>query len=168
MNKFREALKEGEDGERMVAEWLMGRGWHVAPVYQYGEHSRAPALYSAAGSTTLPDLAAYRDGDALFVEVKRKTRWTRRPSTGERETGCNLRLWDHYRSIADKTGIAVWLVFVHDRGQPPLGVWTVNAASAEPRRWDGRHDRTGRRISPPLALFAESDLAFVAEALTLP
>lgn len=153
---FEDALAFGSEGEDAVARWLMRCGVTVLPLYQFKGHEMAPKMYQAEGTMTCPDLTCFARG-AFFVEVKRKRRWTRwRDRT---ETGCDLRLWRDYCQVADATRLPVFLFFLHDSGpNPGLYYGTTTRLATEVREWDGRHHKTGCRISPPLALFPSTAL----------
>lgn len=154
--EFEEALAFGEEGEHDVARFLMRRGILVAPVYQFKNHDRAPvALYEADGAAVarvLPDLSCWWQGRAFFAEVKRKTRWTR--WNGRRETGFDWRLFREYEAIRARSGVPLFVFFVHEQ-EPPTGVFVGRLARLAPgvRRWDGLNAKTGRRVTKPLALF---------------
>lgn len=157
MNDFRKALAFGQEGEHMIAAWLMRRGVTVMPLYQFDGHDSAPMLYRASGSTTCPDLTCFGGRGVFFAEVKRKRRWTRHR---ERiETGCDLRLWHHYCAVSESTACPVFLFFLHDSGARP-GLYFQSTASLAPhiREWDGCHDVTRERFSKPLALFPDTAL----------
>lgn len=156
---FEEAVRLGAEGEHIVARWLMGRGVTILPLYQFEGHDRAPRLFRGDTSLTAPDLTCF-GRTAFFAEVKRKSRWTR---SGSRiETGCNLRLWRHYVQVAETTKAPVFLFFLHDSGDRP-GLYYQSTAILAPalRAWDGLHDRTRKKVSPPMALFPVGALIFV-------
>lgn len=168
---FDSALAFGQEGEQLIAAYLLDRGVAVQPLYQFDGHSHAPViLWSADGATArraAPDLTCWKDGECFFVEVKRKTRWVgakgswRWDSGAPRglETGLNDRLYRAYCDIQDRTGAAIWIFFLHET-QPPLGLYLIElsvARSVDPRGkvaryWNGR-GRGGQRIEPPEMLF---------------
>ena len=161
-DEFSERLAFGEDGEHLVARFLMSRGVVLSPLYQFQNHDRAPvALWEVDGaqvSGVLPDLACWNKGRAFFAEVKRKTRWVH--WEGARETGFDQRLWREYRRIRTQSGVPVWVFFVHEQ-QEPCGIYLVNIDKKPSRVWDGRNKRTGRLVSGvrgAMTLFDYSEL----------
>lgn len=116
MTSFDEQLASARQIEMAVGAWLIRRGWSVLPVYDYSglADGKAPKLDNGAGGIVTPDLLASKAGETRWVEVKFKARadWTH--LTQRLETGINLRLWNHYKTILAETGIDVWLVFVHE------------------------------------------------------
>jgi len=165
LRSFDDRLVFGAEGEHIVARWLMRLGAVVSPLYQYTEHGKAPVvLWTADGKTISrihPDLACWKDGASYFVEVKRKRQWTRDPDQPERgeETGFDQRLFDHYAEIAARTGAKLYVFFLHEQ-QPPMGLFfaEISRLSRDVRRWNGKHNRSGKTISPPMALFPRSAL----------
>jgi hypothetical protein len=142
-NGFEEQLAFGQEGEHMVAQWLLGRGSAVAPLYQYTKHDKAPViLWDESGRAihcTLPDLQCYVGGEAFFAEVKRKNQWWENRDLGAFETGTDERLWRRYTRVAQRTGCPVWLFFLHETREPTgLFVGEIQRLnSMGPRHWRG-------------------------------
>lgn len=138
--------------EMAVAAWLMSRGWRVLPVYDYTglKEDKAPKLQAAdiAEALVMPDLFVARQGAAHFVEVKWKQHadWTR--ITRRLETGISLRLWNHYQRVQQETGLAVWILFVHDDESEIRGA-TLDRLAPMMRRYDGpKMGRDGMAFFP--------------------
>ena len=138
---FEEYLVFGEEGEHLVASYLMSKGVTVAPLYQYQRHNTAPFLLSIDSGISkkhiLPDLSCYKDGKAFFVEVKRKNQWWVNHLGGFNETGVDARLWEHYKDIALDTKCDVFLFFLHETAEP-LGLYygeIKRLAAFCPRLW---------------------------------
>lgn len=166
----------GEEGEHQIGRRLLRGGAVVSPLYQYKDHDRAPVLF-VGGETTrsliLPDLTCWKDGKHFFVECKRKNRWIdfKRKAVmyghpRGLETGFNLRHFRHYRRVQEATGAPLWVFFTHECPQHggddptgrcgcPTGVFVAELSrlASVVREWDGRNERTGRRVESPLALF---------------
>jgi len=171
---FAEALEFGEEGEEIIARFLVERGCVVSPLYQYEGHGSAPVLlvHDAGRLRKLihPDLLVVgRERKVLFAEVKRKRRWTGPfPARRERgrETGFDERLYRHYCEVAERTGIELWLFFLHQE-QEPTGIYAqrLSVLSEHVRIWNGRHESTGAVIGDgkALALFPESCLLRFAD-----
>lgn len=168
-SEFEELLAFGQEGEHLVAQWLMHRGAVVSPLYQFTNHGKAPVLLRMhAGETlsqVLPDLTCWRDGSGFFAEVKRKRRWVRYyKSSRGLETGFNLRHWREYLTVTSLTCTPLWFFFLHETDEP-TGLWVGEAAQMLPhvREWDGRNERTGQRVGPAEALFPRRVLRQVAQ-----
>lgn len=129
---FSDLLKFGEEGEKDIALFLINKGYHVLPLYQF-EADIAPKIFGDNAYVS-PDLVVFKDKACTFVEVKRKTRWIK--YKGVIETGCNHRTYLHYKEIAKKTGIDLFMVFKHESINP-IGIYSVNVQE-EGRYWDGR------------------------------
>lgn len=135
---FEKQLAYGQEGEHIVARWLIGRGATVAPLYQFTGHGSAPfILWDDSGRAvraTLPDLQCYRQGKAWFSEVKRKRQWW----YGEHiETGVDRRHWRAYLNVRRQTDIPLYLFFLHEVKEP-TGLFGAEVLALEqrgPRIW---------------------------------
>lgn len=171
MGAFETNLAWGEEGEHLIARWLLRRGVAVAPLYRCAVRERGPVLLHEADghelARVLPDLTCWRRQRCFFAEVKRKKRWvgpfTHRKKRGA-ETGFNLNHWRDYRLISGTTGAAVWVFFLHEE-KGPTGVWAGEVTRLEThlREWDGCSEWTGKYIEKPLALFPRHVLKRVAD-----
>jgi len=139
LKSFEDYLEFGKEGEHYVANWLIGRGNVVAPLYQYNNHNKAPViLWDESGrriQCVLPDLQCYKHSKAWFAEVKRKNQWWQ----GEYfETGVDIRLWKHYQKVRQQTGCDVWIFFLHENMEPTgLFAGEVMALHSQgPRIWE--------------------------------
>jgi hypothetical protein len=162
----KESLEFGREGERIVERFLMSRGAMVSPLSQYEKHDKAPVLIlqenDAIKKLIHPDLMVFtRDRGVLFAEVKRKNRWVGPFNEGRRdrgqETGFDTYQLEHYARVSDRTGLPLWVFFVHER-QPPTGIYAQELAKMLPhlRPWDGRDERTGQiRYPAHMALFPQ-------------
>jgi|TARA_X000001388_G_scaffold10193_1_gene6317 hypothetical protein len=111
LESFKKLLEFGEEGEKEVALKLLNKGYTVLPLYQFNkEHS--PFLLSKQGKITLPDLDCYNENkESIYVEVKSKRQWN--ITNGIIETGFNLKQYNEYKIIQDKTQKKVFIVFNH-------------------------------------------------------
>lgn len=135
---FEAQLAYGQEGEHIVAEWLIDKGTAVVPLYQFTNHGSAPfVLWDDRGEpikATLPDLQCYQNGKAFMAEVKRKRQWWYGEHT---ETGVDIRLWNQYRNVRSKTGAPVYLCFLQEE-KPPTGLFVGEVMELEakgPRHW---------------------------------
>jgi hypothetical protein len=114
---FEDQLAFGREVEKSVSAWLMTKGYIILPVYDYSglSENKAPKFTAAiqAESLVIPDLLAAKEGSSKFVEVKFKESATFTHITKRNETGLSHRLWKDYKSVQEKTGIPVYLVFAH-------------------------------------------------------
>jgi hypothetical protein len=98
LESFKKLLEFGEEGEKEVALKLLNKGYTVLPLYQFNkEHS--PFLLSKQGK------------ESIYVEVKSKRQWN--ITNGIIETGFNLKQYNEYKIIQDKTQKKVFIVFNH-------------------------------------------------------
>jgi hypothetical protein len=166
-NDFHEALAWGQEGEHLVAGWLMSRGVAAVPLYQFKNHNAAPFIvWQASGKDVcriLPDLTCWKDGRCFFAESKRKEQWVSYPRAGRGlETGFDWKHFEHYTEVAERCGCHVWIFFLHET-EDPTGLYCGRLDQMTPlvRHWDGY--APGRRyITDPLALFPLSILRRVA------
>lgn len=148
---FSEKLAFGEEGERLVASFLMGRGASVLPLYQY-QSTRAPLVFSRRSRIIAPDLYVWRVGKDYHAECKRKTRWVR--FTGQLETGLNKRHFNSYLELIERTNREVVCFFLHEREEPTgLYCGALRKLSASVRLWSGINCKTKKRVSKGMALF---------------
>lgn len=162
---FEAALAFGQEGEHIVADFLLRRGVAVAPLYQFQNLGRAPVIVWSADnehvSKILPDLTCF-GRKAFFAESKRKRRWVPDKYGRGLETGFNERCYKEYRAVGDRTGAPVWVFFLHEN-EEPTGLYAGELRRLIPhaRLWDGLHP-AGHRINPPMIFFPLSVLARVA------
>lgn len=119
MGKFEQALAFGQMGESAISKWLQSRGHAVFPAYQV-EHQtgKGPQLFASSGDLVLPDLLAFRAGKIRWFEAKHKTCFTWHRISRRWTTGIDLRHYGEYQEVADRTGLAVWLLFYHPSDNP--------------------------------------------------
>lgn len=108
-------FKRGRAGEKVVAGWLMERGWHVIPSYDYAgeDGDKAPKMTGKHSAFVLPDLDVAQNGKRMWAEVKTKAEPTLHRKTQTLEHGINLRHFRDYKRIETVTGCAVY-VFVYE------------------------------------------------------
>lgn len=141
---FKESLAVGAEGEKEVAIHLIDLGYSVLPLYQF-EPQTAPMVLSKSDEHISPDLTLFIQGRCLFVEVKTKNQWVE--YGGTRETGCNYRHYKHYKTLSEKTGVPLFLIFNHLENEP-TGMFRVNVNEAG-RFWNGQTP-AGRPVSPEM------------------
>ena len=115
---FATTLPFGQIGEGYIATWLRGRGWNVLPVYEKEiDNGKGPRLFMAksSGPTQLiaPDMLALKDGKFMWVEAKRKTRFSWYGKGGYWVTGIDKRHYDDYCAVFKTTKIQLWIMFLH-------------------------------------------------------
>ena len=113
--------QRGREAEIAVAKWMMRRGWHVVPSYDYAglDHEKPPRLQGELKGYAIPDLDVSKDGERRWLEVKWKARPS--PTYSSRLTcrkgivpahGIARRLVDQYKEVQRITGTAVWIFVV--------------------------------------------------------
>ena len=119
MADFSEKLAMGRVGEGAISKWLQGRGHAVFPAYEIEVSSgKGPQLFAASGDLVLPDLLSFCSGKAQWFEAKTKTCFTWHRVSQKWVTGINVRHYDEYQEVAARTGLAVWLLFLHPKDRP--------------------------------------------------
>jgi len=118
MSNFRAAYKYGAAGESAIAQWLRRSGVCVLPVYEkIINEGKGPQLYLPEGSLIVPDLFAFNNEKAIWIEAKHKTAFSWHRITERWCTGIDLRHYANYLQVDKITPWPVWLLFLHDGGQ---------------------------------------------------
>src|SRR6266446_818538 len=134
---FQETFRFGEDGENVIANFLIDSGWHVLPVYEKeGGDFKGPRVYTAERTELVaPDILSFRNGKIRWVEAKHKTVFTWHRLSKQWVTGIDRHHWKQYQRIFDLIGYELWILFLHkesipdDRdlrycnGQSPVGLF---------------------------------------------
>lgn len=153
---FKELLKEGEDGEKEVAEFLIKQGYSCLPFYQFESLSSAPMVLSQNQNIISPDLLMLKQNKTFWLEVKTKNRWSQNRNR-ELETGCDYRHYKNYMSIKKITGLEVWLAFNHKKDNVNQ-IYVLNTDVKYSRYWDGINEHTGDKITSPKVLWNKTML----------
>ena len=151
---FEEKLAFGKEGEHEVGEYFMQRSYCILPLYQFTDDI-APKIFTLSSTITSPDLFICGNNKYFWVEVKTKNRWIK--YNGTLETGCNYRHYKEYCKISDETGMTLYLIFNHKKDDP-TGFYYVDIKKRYHRIWDGKNIKTGKIISPEMALWLINDL----------
>lgn len=119
MTTFNQSLVIGQMGESQIAQWMRSRGWHILPAYEKEiDNGKGPRLFTAHGGQLIaPDLLALRGGRFVWIEAKHKEHFTWYRKEQAFQTGIDKRHFDDYVRVADKTGLEVWVMFLHRSDQ---------------------------------------------------
>ena len=132
---FNEFLKFGQEGEEIVASYLMSEcGVSILPLYQFDPNSM-PTILTKNKKLIAPDLTCFNCGNVFFVEVKRKRKWVR--YEGELETGFDYKHLKNYLEVEEETGLKVFVVFNHEN-ERPTGLFYTELLNYD-RIWDGKN-----------------------------
>lgn len=142
----------GKDGEIIIHNKFVDYGYLILPVWQF-ESKCAPLLYGKKENYILPDMLIMKDTECAFIEAKRKRQYVN--WNGIKETGICFRLYEQYMKIHNKTGIEVFVCFLHEQ-QEPTGLFLVNLCTTG-RFWNGRN-KDGIQFEKPLYLWNIKDL----------
>ena len=116
---FEQSLEVGKIGESRIAAWLNQRGLHVLPVYEKEvREGKGPTLFSAEGKQHIcPDLLAFRDGKAYWIEAKHKNAFSWHRATERFVTGIDVKHYQEYMQVQRiHPEWAIWLFFLHRKG----------------------------------------------------
>ena len=118
--RFVDRLRRGQVGEGVVSHWARRLGFSVIPLGDLPPSAHGGPRLPAPGARELlsPDLLLIRDGAPLFLEVKRKARFSLHQATGDLVTGIEARALDGYREVARVTGVPTFLGFWHGDSHP--------------------------------------------------
>jgi len=115
---FQQTLEYGLAGESTIACWLRSRGFAVLPAYEkIIDNGKGPRLYMPEGSLIVPDLLAFNQEKALWIEAKHKTAFSWHRITERWVTGIDVCHYEQYCQVDERTPWPVWLLFLHDGGQ---------------------------------------------------
>ena len=116
---FDENLRFGQVAESAISRWLQSRGHMVFPAYQVDHKTgKGPQLFSRDGNHVLPDMMTFGNGRTMWVEAKHKTCFTWHRLSGRWTTGIDAHHYQDYLTVANKTGVNVWLMFFHPKATP--------------------------------------------------
>lgn len=116
---FNQALKVGQAGESVIAQWWRSIDYSVLPVYEkIIDNGKGPRLFPRGGlnipDLIAPDLFVFKDTQALWVEAKTKSAFSEHRISGrELVTGIDLHHYGHYQKVEEVTPWPVWLLFLH-------------------------------------------------------
>jgi len=101
--------------EMQFGGYLRQRGYYVLPTYDYSGlgDKKAPALHGKNESLVIPDLLAWRDGRAVWFEIKLKEHADFNRVRQHAVTGFSLRHYRHYQRVKAETAAPVYIIFVH-------------------------------------------------------
>ncbi len=115
---FKETLRVGKIGESKIAQYFMGKGYNVLPVYELEiDSGKGPQLYTPGKQLIAPDMLVFKMEKCFWIEAKHKTAFTWHRNTQRWTTGIDLNHYGHYCLVDDCTPWPVWLMFLHKGGQ---------------------------------------------------
>ncbi len=116
MNNFQKSLAYGKVAEADVTLWLkQEKEWCVLPVYDIStDTGKGPRLLTLPTDLVVPDLLVMREGEIRWIESKRKTKFVWHGIAKEWRTGIDLKHYFDYIQVEERTGVPVWLFFLHE------------------------------------------------------
>jgi hypothetical protein len=121
---FNDYYAFGRIAESQFAQWLIHKeGWHILPAYEIEIPSgKGPRLSTALGELIVPDILAMKYKGKKFLikwyESKHKTRFTWHWKSRNWQTGIDLRHYLDYIKVQERTGIEVYIAFLHRCSTP--------------------------------------------------
>lgn len=116
---FEDNLATGQIGESVISRWLQSKGHSIFPAYQVESHTgKGPQLFTSSGDLVLPDLLAFKKGNIIWFEAKHKTCFTWYRIGKCWTTGIDLRHYEEYQKVEERTELPVWLLFWHPLSEP--------------------------------------------------
>lgn len=130
MNSFAESLRIGAIGESYIAGWFKNKGYSVLPVYEKEiSEGKGPRLFCPDQQIVAPDMFVFNGEKCFWIEAKHKNGFSWHRMTNRWTTGIDIRHYNHYIEVDDRTPFPVWLVFLHrggcakDSGVSPAGLF---------------------------------------------
>ena len=118
MNAFQQKYEFGEAGESLIARWMRKKyGRWVMPVYEKVINTgKGPQLYLPNDKRLIaPDLFVFDMAKALWVEAKRKSRFSYHRLSERWVTGIDLVHYADYKKVDALSPWPVWLLFLHEK-----------------------------------------------------
>lgn len=166
---FLDQLTWGQNGERLIFQYLQSIGAAVEPpLYEYKD-GETPYVYYMNEKIVATDLYYTLDGIPGRAECKRKSQWV----SGYRddiETGLDNRLYLDYCKLYELTLTPVEIYFIHEFDQThpenPTGifVWTINSQTKKLDQENGRRiakmwiTENGKKKEILMTFFQRKDL----------
>lgn len=138
---FADNLAFGKIAESKIVRWILRNGSAVLPVYDIkGMQNKGPRLLTESrNGLVAPDLLVIApDKSFSWIEAKHKSAFSWYRRTESWVTGIDLHHYSQYLKIRERTGVPVYVLFLH--------------ASATPSQSDLRH---GCPPSSPVGLFGD-------------
>ena len=113
---FAETLRRGQIGEGRIAQWAIARGYNVLPVYDVEiDSGKGPRLYTTDGQLIALDLFVFHPDNhvAQWIEAKTKSVFSWYRKTQQWVTGIDIRHYEDYLQVAERSPWPVWLLFLH-------------------------------------------------------
>ncbi len=117
---FSENLTFGQIAESKIVKWITRKDVDVLPVYDIKAVGlKGPRLLTKAGGVVIPDLLAIApDKSFSWIETKHKTCFSWHRISESWVTGIDFHHYREYQRIRDRTGVPVYLLFLHPTSQP--------------------------------------------------
>lgn len=125
-------FRQGRRGENHIANWLIGKGWDVLPVYEVeGLDFKGPRFFTAKKQYIAPDMLIIRDREIRWIEAKHKSVFTWFRAKESWQTGIDKHHWTHYLELSMRhPEIELWILFLHREwitnegdGHSPIGLF---------------------------------------------
>lgn len=89
------------------------------PAYEIEvSHGKGPQLFSQGTELVAPDMLCFTSDGIVWIEAKHKTRFTWYRKTRNWLTGVDLRHYNDYLHVSERTDLPVWLLFYHRTATP--------------------------------------------------
>ncbi len=151
VSDFAQTLAMGVAAEEALTAWLRRQGHVVLPIAQAIGNGNGPRLYCPDAVITVPDLIVLgTDGKPVWLESKAKGSFSLHRTTGDWVTGIDIRHYQNYLDVMQRTGWGVWLLFVAESAQygaPRAGLYAARLDELQQRehhRWTSPRNQYGK------------------------
>lgn len=115
---FADSLNIGKIGESYIANHFLSKGYAVLPIYEKQIcEGKCPAVFFPDKEIIGTDMMVFKEDKVFWIEAKHKTAFSWHRITERWVTGIDLRHYEHYQEIVNRTKWPVWLIFYHRGGQ---------------------------------------------------
>lgn len=114
--KYYANLDYSERHEQAFERYLLASGYSVVPAYSLGGKFAPMLNYPDGGTAPIPDLLTFMGPNRpAWFEVKVKSGAVMNRQHNVLVTGIDLRHWQAYQTVRERTGLPVNLIFMHEK-----------------------------------------------------
>ena len=115
---FANSLGIGKIGESHIAQHFLSKGYAVLPIYEKEiSEGKGPAIFFPDRQVIGTDMMVFKQEKVFWIEANHKTAFTSHRITERWVTGIDIKHYEHYQEIMNRTAWPVWLIFYHRGGQ---------------------------------------------------
>lgn len=128
MQSFDKQFEFGKIGESYISNYFKAKGYAVLPIYEKEiSEGKGPAVFFPDEEVIGTDMLIFKEDKTLWIEAKHKSAFSWHRLTQKWVTGIDIKHYNNYLKLQEKTQWPVWLLFKHNGGQDsPKGLFGNN------------------------------------------